>query len=132
MIRFFIELIKICCIGIFAILISQVQVGDKRITDHVHALIKTKMIQTPVKWVVHHFNHATAYHKDKDRNLIEKLSGIDAPKVELSWTNDEEVDGHTEVKKLKISVEKKTVQLPDDSGNHQELSALLKKGKEKR
>lgn len=53
-------------IGIFSLvvmLISQIQIGEKRICEHVHTMTQSSLVQGPVNWISQKFDHSDGIAK---------------------------------------------------------------------
>lgn len=62
MIRLAMTMVKFFAIATIVLVLGQIPVGQKRITDHVRDVIQSSSIQKPVHWIAARFNPVAGYH----------------------------------------------------------------------
>lgn len=56
MLKLFMAGAKISVLALVAMLVSQIEVGQKRICDHVHDVTQARFVQGPVHWIAERFD----------------------------------------------------------------------------
>ncbi len=109
MIKLAFNLAKIAVFSVVILLIGQIPVGQKRISDHVRDITGMSLIQTPVNWIARKFDFAA--------------NGAAAPKTVAGGKN-EKGSGRTEISRSTSSDNS----VSDSSGSDRgRLSGLLKR-----